>query len=361
MNLKELSAMLGLSQTTISRALNGYPEVAEATRQRVADAAASHGYRPNHRARSLATGRAMAIGHVIPVSRQHELVNPIFADFMSGAGEAYSHAGYEMMISLVADDAEARAYRDIALRGNIDGLILHGPRMEDPRIAMLAKLRLPFVVHGRASAVSTPHSWLDVDNRRAITKATAHLIALGHERIALINGLSGFDYAWRRESGYRDAMAAADLPILPEHVTNGAMTEPYGFHSATAMLQGHTPPTAFVAGSSIVALGVRRACQAAGLSIGSEVSIICFDDDISYLRDNDGPPVFTALRSSVREAGARAAKMLLSQIEAPDTPPQSALMEAVFVPGQSTGPRPNIQQTASDTLERPAKAPYEAR
>ena len=87
MNLKELAASLGLSQTTVSRALNGYPEVGEATRNRVLAAAKAADYAPNARARRLATGRTMTIGHVIPLSGKHELVNPIFADFIVGAGE----------------------------------------------------------------------------------------------------------------------------------------------------------------------------------------------------------------------------------------------------------------------------------
>ena len=85
MNLKMLAAHLGLSQTTVSRALNGYPEVSEATRQRVVEAAQRLNYAPNQRAKGLATGRAMAIGHVIPVSKQHEMMNPVFGDFVAGA------------------------------------------------------------------------------------------------------------------------------------------------------------------------------------------------------------------------------------------------------------------------------------
>ena len=90
MNLKELSSILGLSQTTVSRALNDYPEVSEATRRRVKEFARKHNYSPNTRAKGLATGRSMAIGHVIPISTQHEIVNPVFADFIAGAGEVYS-------------------------------------------------------------------------------------------------------------------------------------------------------------------------------------------------------------------------------------------------------------------------------
>ena len=110
MNLKDLATLLRLSQTTVSRALNGYPEVSEATRQRVAAAAEKHNYRPNTRAKGLATGRSMAIGHVIPISSQHEMVNPVFGDFIAGAGEAHAAAGYDMVLSLVQDSQEERVY-----------------------------------------------------------------------------------------------------------------------------------------------------------------------------------------------------------------------------------------------------------
>ena len=93
MRLRELAQTLGLSPTTVSRALNGYPEVSEATRRRVEDAARRHNYRPSDRARSLATGRAMAIGHVISSHSRHEIINPVFAEFVAGAAEGYTREG----------------------------------------------------------------------------------------------------------------------------------------------------------------------------------------------------------------------------------------------------------------------------
>jgi len=131
MNLKDLARTLGLSPTTVSRALNGYPEVSAATRTRVSEAAKAHNYRPNTQAKRLATGRAMAIGHVIPISTRHEIVNPIFADFIAGAGEVYARAGYDMLLTIAPDDDEARAYREIRSKGNVDGIIVHGPKEAD--------------------------------------------------------------------------------------------------------------------------------------------------------------------------------------------------------------------------------------
>ena len=138
MNLKELSQLLGLSQTTVSRALNGYPEVSEATRARVVAAAQAHSYSPNTRAQSLATGLSRCIGHVISVNDSGEMVNPIFGDFMAGAGETYAAHGYDMMVTRVGKDGEEDVYRNLKARGAVDGLVVHAPRKADPRLPLLS-------------------------------------------------------------------------------------------------------------------------------------------------------------------------------------------------------------------------------
>ncbi|MBC7156188.1 MAG: LacI family DNA-binding transcriptional regulator [Rhodobacteraceae bacterium] len=341
MNLKELARMLELSPTTVSRALNGYPEVNADTRRRVQEAAARHNYRPNMRAKSLATGRAMAIGHVIPMSTKHEMVNPIFADFIAGAGETYSRAGYDMVLSVVSDADEARIYRDLRSRGTVDGVIVHAPNANDPRIALLGEIGLPFVVHGRATGAATPYSWLDINNRRAFRRATEFLLDLGHRRIGLINGIENMDFAIRRRTGYLDALAARGVAADPALMAAGEMTEGLGHRAATAMLALPDPPTALLVSSIIPAIGVRRAAADIGLALGRELSVITHDDELSYLRNGEAVPLFTATRSSVRLAGRLAAEMLLEIIAAPDTPPRQRLLEADLIMGLSTGPAPD--------------------
>ncbi len=340
MRLKELSAALGLSPTTVSRALNGYPDVAEDTRARVVEAARLYNYRPDARARSLATGAARTIGHVIPMSTKHEMVNPVFADFIAGAGETYSRAGYDMLLSVVGDDDEARAYRDLASTRRVDGIIVHAPRTADPRVPLLRDLGLPFVVHGRVSQDDARYSWLDVNNRRAFYRATEFLADLGHRRIALVNGLEFMDFAIRRRTGYLAALAdrkiAPDLRLMTSH----EMTEVNGYRAARAMLARNAAPTAFLVSSVISALGVRRAIEERGLALGRDVSVVAHDDELGYFSAPDSVPVFTATRSSVREAGRLAAEMLLDLIARPDSPPRQRLLEAVLVLGQSTGPAP---------------------
>lgn len=340
MNLKELATKLGLSPTTVSRALNGYPEVNEATRERVMAAAKRHNYRPNTRAIRLATGRAMAVGHVIPIATRHEIVNPVFADFIAGAGETYSRNGYDMVLSVVPDEAETEAYRELKSRGSVDGVILHAPQMHDPRIPLLHEIGLPFVVHGRATGTEGAYSWVDVNNRRAFQRATEFLLDLGHVRIGLVNGLEFMDFAIRRRTGYVDAMAARGLTAEPALMASDEMTEVAGFRAASAMLDLPDPPTAFLVASMISGMGVRRAIETRGLRMGRDVSVIIHDDDLSYMKNGDAVPIFTATRSSVREAGRLAAEMLLALIGAPQDGPQTRLLEAELIIGQSTGPAP---------------------
>jgi LacI family transcriptional regulator len=340
MNLKQLSEQLGLSQTTVSRALNGYPEVNAETRARVVEAARRHNYRPNIRARGLATGRAMTVGHVIPLSGKHEIVNPIFADFIAGAGETYSSAGYDMLLSVVRDEDEARAYREMKARGNVDGIIIHGPKLDDPRIPLLHEVGLPFVVHGRATGSALPYSWLDVNNRRAFQRATEFLLDLGHRRIALVNGLEHMDFAIRRRRGYLDALAARGLAEDPALMYSGEMTEAHGHNFARAVLALPNPPTAFLTASLISAIGVRRSIEEAGLRMGRDISVVTYDDELSYLRNGEAVPIFTAMRSSVREAGRRAAEMLLGIIADPLRERRELLLEADLIVGESTGPAP---------------------
>ena len=340
MNLKELATRLGLSPTTVSRALNGYPEVNEATRERVVAAAKRHNYHPNTRAIRLATGRAMAVGHVIPIATRHEIVNPVFADFIAGAGECYSRNNYDMVLSVVPDADEEATYRGLKSKGNVDGVIVHAPRMNDPRIPLLREIGLPFVVHGRATGTADPYCWLDVNNRRAFQRATEFLLDLGHARIGLINGLEFMDFAIRRRTGYLDALAGRNIPIDPALMTSDEMTEIAGFRATQRMLALPRPPTAIVASSMISGMGARRAVEGAGRVVGREVSIIIHDDDLSYLKNGEDVPIFTATRSSVREAGRLAAEMLLDVIAHPDAGPQQRLLEAELIIGQSTGPAP---------------------
>jgi LacI family transcriptional regulator len=343
MNLRELADSLGLSQTTVSRALNGYPEVREETRARVLAAARAANYAPNSRARRLATGRAMTIGHVMPLSGREEMVNPIFADFLAGAGEVYAREGYDMLLSMVPAGQAERAYRQMAANGSVDGVMVQAPLVEDGRIALLEELGLPYLVHGRTGDYDS-YSWLDIANVRAFRRAAELLLDLGHRRIALINGQEDLDFAARRRRGYEAALAEKGIAPDPRLMRADIMTEHYGYTAAAEMLDQPERPTAFLVSSIISAIGVRRAAGERGLTLGREVSVICHDDVLSYIGNDattipEGPP-FTATRSSIRDAGRRSAEIIIDLIRDPGQPPVQELWEVELTLGRSTGPAP---------------------
>ena len=240
---------------------------------------------------------------------------------------------------MVTDGDTENAFRQLAANGSVDGVMVQAPQDNDPRIALLQELKLPFLVHGRTGD-ALGYSWLDIANIRAFRRATEFLLDLGHTRIALINGQSGFDYAQRRQRGFEEALATRGLAPLPHLMANDAMTESFGYLSAAAMLDGPDPPTAFLASSVIIAIGLRRAAQERDLRLGRDLSIICHDDELSYLNNDVGGPAFTATRSSIRAAGRRCAEILIELIRTPDQPPIQELWDVDLTVGLSTGPCP---------------------
>jgi LacI family transcriptional regulator len=149
------------------------------------------------------------------------------------------------------------------------------------------------------------------------------------------------DFAIRRRAGYVEALAARGIAADPALMSSDEMTESRGFDAARRMLDDADPPTAFLVASIISGMGVRRAIEARGLKVGRDVSIIIHDDDLSYMKNGEAVPIFTATRSSVREAGRQAAAMLLDMIASGDRDPREVLLEAELIIGQSTGPAPD--------------------
>lgn len=338
MKLKDFAKLVGMSATTVSRALNGHPEVNEATRARLIAAARQHGYQPNAHARFLAMGHASTIGCVIPIGGRNEIVNPIYADFLAGVGEECARRRFEINLTVVPEEDQPDAYRALSSKGLIGGVIVQFPRHDDPRPALLDRIGLPFVVHGRVTGHDGPYSWVDVNNLRAFERGTGFLLQLGHVRIALLNGDERLDFARRRRDGYLRALRDAGHAPWPALMATGEMTAAYGYAQARALLAGPEAPTAFLCAATMIATGVRQAIEERGLVLGRDVSVLTFDDDLSYYANRDAVPVFSAMRSPVRVAGARCAALLIDRITSGPGAPVQELLEAELVIGRSTAP-----------------------
>jgi LacI family transcriptional regulator len=335
-NLKKLAQELGLSQTTVSRALNGYPEVSEKTRKRVADAADRLGYRPNVSARRLATGRVGAVGIVMP-SEGPLLVNPHFSEFLAGLGQRLAADEIDVMLSVRGD--ELAGYRRIAADKGVDAMIISTPKPEDERVTLCTKLGLPFIVHGR-TRLALPHAWLDIDNEGAMFAATMHLLDLGHRRIALGNGPSGLMFCELRELGWKRALMGRGIVPDARLTVGGEMTDEMGFRFGREMLTLRPRPTAFVCGSITMALGVFRAIRAEGLELGRDISMIAHDDVFPYLNADKMFPTMSTTRSSIREAGNRIAELVIEMLAGRDPGTIHEEWPIELIARGSTGPAP---------------------
>ena len=335
MNLKEFSRLVGLSQTTVSRALSGYPEVKQETRERVQEAALKFDYHPNRSATGLATGRAGAIGIVF---REDTEFGPHINEFLRGLGRRLKEDGVDILMAMVDSiDAEIDTYKRLAASKRVDGVVLHSPMLNDKRLTLLNQLNMPFVLHGRTDSVA-PVPFLDIDNFGAIKRATSHLLDLGHRRIGMINGLKGRTFVEHRDRGYFAAFADRGIPVTDDNIGNGEFTDEIGFRIMQGLLESPEPPTAVLAGSMMSALGAMRAIRSAGMVLGRDISLIAHDDVFPYLNADNMVPTVSTTRSSIGAAGARIGELIMQLLSGKKPEDIHEIWPVELVLRESTGP-----------------------
>ncbi|MEE4118534.1 MAG: LacI family DNA-binding transcriptional regulator [Paracoccaceae bacterium] len=332
--ITDVAEALGVSKGTVSRALNGYPDISDRTRQRVRQAAERMGYLPSAQAKAIRTGRVGAIGLVLQVG-EPDAQRPFLADFLAGLTTAASAENCSLTIATAQDDSETRAAlgRLIAER-KADGFILPRTRLSDPRIDLLRAAGVPFVLFGRTGD-PTGCAWFDLLGEDAMDEAVCRLHAHGHRRIGYLGGGKGLTYNVLRLEGYRRALATLGLPGGPALETHGATTMETGAAGTARLLAQSEPPTALVCATDMGALGAHRAAREAGLTVGRDLSLIGYDGvpEGAWV----APPL-TTFEVDNRAAGARLAALLIRRIRGE---PPEALREtarARLCPRGSDGP-----------------------
>jgi LacI family transcriptional regulator len=340
--LDELAAHLGLSKSTVSRALNGYPDISSATRARVEKAARVLGYRPLSHAQAIRTGQVRAIAMVIN-SEEPDQHNPFLQDFLAGACAAASSLDWTMTISTATSEKDtlkvlSRLYEE----RKADGFILPRTAVKDARIGLLRSLGVPHILYGR-TGYGQPNnwdetSWFDIAGESAMRNAVLRLNNLGHTRIGFVGSDPKFNYAHLRRDGYAEGLHAAGLPLDPDLIQEGARTREDGAAQGRALMALDQPPTAIVFATDLAALGFCADAQDQGFEIGRDISVIGYDGipECRYAR-----PALTTFSVDSRAAGERLATLLIRQIRGEAAADLRELAEANLIEGGSDGP-PNL-------------------
>lgn len=314
MSITLLAQDLGLSISTVSRALNGYTDVSARTRERVAQRAAELGYQPHPGARSLKSGKAHAVGVILPMSDQNgQFISGLYSSLLGGIASVLDPAGYNLLASthLSTSAANELSRYEMMIRAkSVDAFVVVRTMIHDPRVQLLHERGIPFVTYGRCQ-LPFAHLWVDTDNEGAFHILTQRVIAQGHSRIALLNGPDGYTFAQLRKTGFQRAMLEQQLPWNPDFVAHGDLSESAGFTLAQKMLALPVRPTAFLCATDAMAIGCIAACRRAGLRVGRDVSVVGYGntDASSYCE-----PPLTTIETRIHENGRHIGLLLMEKL-----------------------------------------------
>ncbi|MEO0828858.1 MAG: substrate-binding domain-containing protein [Pseudomonadota bacterium] len=334
MSLKTLAEHLGLSEATVSRALNGYPDIARKTQDRVRKAAGELGYSPNTQARRLATGSAECIGFILP-TQIGTMSEPFLGELLTGLSDVVGARNWDLSVAVARSPEEELAGLERLCRTErVNGVVLSRTRVDDPRVEMLERLGFPFVTHGRTGGENR-HAWFDIDNAAAFETAVRHLVDLGHVRIAHLHGPLDLNFATERLLGYRTGLANAGLSVEPALEFPTELSASGGFQAARAALSMDPRPTALLCVSDMVAIGALRAIRETGLRVGEDVSVIGYDG-LPIGAEID--PALTTLAQPLKDSGRRLGEMLLAVIEGQDPGTLQEMRPASLLRRNTDGP-----------------------
>ena len=309
--IRDVAKRLNLSITTVSRALDGYDDVAEETRQRVIQAAMEMGYTPNQAARQLRRQRTDTIGYILPADKPR-FSDPFFAEFIAGLGDEAADYNFDLLVSSVPPDTagEQQAYRRWVHGHKVDGLVINRLRLHDWRVQYLAEAQFPFVALERSL---DPYNYasVEVDGQRWFKALVDHLISLGYRRIAYVGASPELTIQMDRFQGYQDSLRLAGLDLNPNWIVESDLTPEGGFRAASRLLSLPEPPTAIACVDDMTAIGVLHAAHEHGRRVGQDLAVTGFDGILGF--EHTQPPL-TTINQPVYQIARQLVNMLVMLI-----------------------------------------------
>lgn len=328
--IRDVAQRAGVAPSSVSRALNGYPDISAKTRARVARAAEELGYEPDFLGRSLRRGATRTVGFLV-----RDISRPLFAEIFKGAEQVLEREGYSLLLmnSLRKSLVEANHIRLLSQR-RVDGLIvsLTSENSHDTTTA-LHEAKVPVVLLDR-ELQDFPTDAVHFNHVKGVSEATAALISLGHRRLGLIVGSLEIRPSRERIRAFVAASDKAKIPPKSRQILEmGTFTLTAALKLIGSMLDAPQPPTAVIAGDSQLGVAVLTALNERGLRQGRDIDVVICDD--LDLMSFMVPPISVVQRDA-EAMGTAAARLLLQRIANPLAEPRHEVLPTYFIDRRSS-------------------------
>ncbi len=305
--IKDIATQLNVSHSTVSRALNDSPLLPQATKERVRQAAAEMGYLHSAAARSLKTHRSQALGVILS-----HIDDPFFGEILQGIEEVGQENAYSLFIAASQNDrTRERHIVQVMREHRVDGVIICSALFNPEQSRQFSSYGIPIVAVNNQAAEDYRYSIYhdDLDGSRQVTR---HLIGLGHRRIAYLGDATAGRTNIDRLSGYEQELAAHHLPLSPGCTFDVPDSRPEnGLQGAAYFLCLAQRPTAIVCYNDLLATGVLKGLEQAGVRVPGEISVTGFDN-ITFSAFTR--PALTTFDQPKRFIGAEAARLVIRLI-----------------------------------------------
>jgi len=304
-----IAKKLGISASTVSRALSGRGYCSNSVQEKVLKVAKELNYAPNHAAQIMKTRKTGKILFAVP-----DICNPFYFDMINGINSVIEQYGYLMILFYTKHNLkeELRAIQNLKEK-YADGMIMVSFNFCEKNIKAINKLNAPVVLTNKYESLTEDDQfdYVYVDTYVAVKEATEHLIKQGIEQIAFVGGDMKEQTGFERYCGYRDALLNAGLSINEAYILESNYTESGGFICGQKLLELPNKPKAIVATNDLMAIGIMKACEDANLSIPGDIAITGMDNlDIS----SRVYPKLTSVAMMQEEIGRNAAQILMNRL-----------------------------------------------
>jgi len=309
--IKDVARALNISITTVSRALDGYPDVSAETRELAVRASREMGYTPNRAARQLRRQRAETIGYILPTERP-QFADAFYSEFIAGLGDLAAASNFDLLVSAAPPNssAEKSLYERWAQGRKVDGMVVNRTRLQDWRLQYLTDRQIPFVSLER-SLLPLEFIGVETDAAQGWLDLLGHLTSQGHSSIAYIGASPELKIEHDRFHGYLSGLESASIALNPGLVLRANLTPEGGYQAARQLLALENAPTAIVCVNDLTAIGAMHAAHEHGLKVGRDIAIAGFDGiaDAAHTQ-----PPLTTLDQPVYEIARHLAAMLLNLV-----------------------------------------------